>query len=162
MILSMSGQMWLFLSTVAAGFVIGLLYDIFRIMRKTVRHSGWAVQLEDILFWLCTTVIMFYFMLHRNYGEIRFFSIVGSSLGMILYFNSLSIFVVKACVSVIQFLKNAVSAIVRVILIPVRLSIKILTPLLRVFKRLLRYIRTLIYNNLRAAKRSVFLILKKV
>jgi len=125
MILSMSGQAWLFLGTVAAGFVIGFVYDIFRIARKTANHKTWLVQLEDVLYWTIASVIMFYFMLRQNYGEVRFFAIVGAAIGMLLYFNSLSSVIIKVSVTVINFVKNVIFAIIRIILVPIRILIQL-------------------------------------
>ena len=141
MILSMSGQAWLFLSTVAAGAVIGFVYDIFRILRKTVPHRHWLVQAEDVLYWLAVTLLMFYFMLHSNYGEIRFFAIAGAAIGALLYFCSLSPPIMKASVSTIEFLK-------KLILTPIRFAIKKIAP---PAKRLAR-----------STNRSIKVMLKKV
>jgi len=126
MILSMSGQAWLFLGTVAAGFVNGFVYDIFRIARKTARHKSWLVQIEDVLYWTIASVLMFYFMLRQNHGEVRFFAIVGAAIGMVLYFNSLSPLVIKISVAVINFIKNVILTIVRIILIPIRILIRLI------------------------------------
>ena len=159
MILSMSGQAWLFLSTVAAGFVIGFVYDIFRILRKTVPHRGWAVQMEDIIYWVTVSILMFYFMLNRNYGEIRFFSIAGSALGMIIYFNSLSRLILTVSVAVIKFLQKVFLTAAKILLGPVRLLVRIFAPPIR---KLLRCIRGAVRGGLRRLRHNVFVILKKV
>ena len=170
MILSMSGQAWLFLTTVAAGFVIGFAYDIFRIARKTVRHSHFMVQLEDVMYWLAVSLLMFYFMLHSNYGEIRFFSIVGAAIGMTLYFCSISPAVVKVSVAVIEFMQKVLFTVARILLAPVRLAIKILKPpcrwLIKWIRRQVggktRYIKRGATAKLRNAGRNVRVMLKKV
>jgi spore cortex biosynthesis protein YabQ len=89
MILSMSGQAWLFLSTVLAGAVIGLFFDVFRILRRTVPFLAKpvAVQFEDLFFWLLVTGATFYFMLNQNFGEIRLFSHFISQLFHVLLFS---------------------------------------------------------------------------
>jgi len=124
----MSDQAWLFLATVAAGFVIGFAYDLFRILRKTVKHGHFWVQIEDILYWVAVSLLMFHFMLHRNYGEIRFFSIAGAALGMVMYFYSLSIMVMKVSVTVIEFSRKVLLTVARILLTPVRWLIKLLMP----------------------------------
>lgn len=168
MILSMSGQGLLFLTTVAAGFVIGFVYDIFRIVRKTVPHSHLMVQAEDLLYWVAVSLMMFYFMLHRNYGEIRIFSIAGAALGMILYFYSVSVIVMKVSVAVIGFIQKVILTAVRILLTPVRWLVKMLVP---PCKWLLRWIHMQISGKTRHVKkrtaiklqglrRSIFRILK--
>jgi hypothetical protein len=59
MILSMPAQAWLFVSTVMAGGAVGVFYDFFRVLRRTAPHRKWAVQLEDLFFWLAVTVLIF-------------------------------------------------------------------------------------------------------
>ena len=128
MILSMEGQAWLFLSTVLMGAAIGLLYDVFRIFRKTARHSQLAVQLEDLFFWVAATGLTFYYMLHRNYGEIRVFVLVGVGIGLTLYFATVSRFVLIVFVNVVNYLKRVVAVAIRIVLIPVRYVFALLEP----------------------------------
>ena len=128
MILSMTGQAWLFLSAVFVGAAIGLLYDAFRIFRKTARHSGFAVQLEDFFFWIAATGLTFYYMLHRNYGEIRPFYMVGIAIGAVLYFATISRFVLVVFVAVINYLKRVVAVVIGIVLIPIRLIVSWLAP----------------------------------
>jgi len=134
----MSGQGLLFLTTVAAGFAIGFVYDIFRIVRKTVPHSHLMVQVEDVLYWVAVSLLMFYFMLHRNYGEIRFFSIAGAALGMILYFYSVSVIVMKVSVVVIGFIQKVILAVVGILLVPFKWLINIMGPPCRWLLRWMR------------------------
>jgi len=166
----MSGQAWLFLTTVAAGFAIGFVYDLFRITRKTVRHNSVMVQLEDILYWLAVSLLMFYFMLDRNYGEIRFFSIAGAALGMVLYFYSLSVVVMKVSVAIIEFFKKVILTVVRILLAPVRWLIRMLMPPFKWLfrwgggkaRRTTRYIKRGTGNRVRGIRREVAVMLKKV
>ena len=111
LILSMSGQAWLFLSTVLLGAGVGLCYDVFRILRKTAPFLARKsfVQLQDLIFWVVVTIGFFYFMLLRNFGEIRFFSIIGVAIGCILYFATVSRFVIFIFVWVITYLKKALA-----------------------------------------------------
>ena len=120
MILSMSGQAWLFFSTVGVGVAIGLLYDGFRILRKTAPHFAFAVQLEDLFFWVTATGAMFYFMLSRNFGEIRPFTLIGAGCGIVLYFATVSPFILKFSVAVITYLKRVFAAAFRILSLPVR------------------------------------------
>jgi len=120
MILSMAGQAWLFLSAVMVGAAIGLFYDAFRVLRKTARHNRLAVQIEDFIFWVAATGLTFYYMLHRSYGEIRVFTLIGVAVGVLLYFVTVSRWVVTAFVAVVNYLKRVVTVAVRIILVPVR------------------------------------------
>jgi len=124
----MSGQAWLFLSTVLVGAAIGLLYDAFRIFRRTAPHRSLAVQLEDLLFWLAATGLTFYYMLHRNSGEIRPFVLLGVAIGLVLYFATISRLVLTVFVAVVEYVKKVVAAVIGILLIPLRFAANLLKP----------------------------------
>ena len=162
----MTGQAWLFLSTVLVGGAIGLLYDVFRIFRKTARHSGLAVTLEDLFFWVAATGLTFYFMLHRNYGEIRVFSLVGVAIGIVLYFTTISRWVVAVSVAVVNYMKRVVVTVVRVIMVPVRLIAAWVAPpakkALKATRKHARRVRRYGKNKLRKTARDWVILRKKV
>ena len=152
MILSVSDQAVLFMTTVAIGFMIGFVYDLFRIARKTIPHTHIMVQIEDLLFWLLVTLLMFYLMLNRNYGEIRFFSIAGAALGAVLYFCSASILVMRVSVAIISFVQKIVATVVRIVFAPVRMFL--LPPA--------KWVLRVVVSYFRGVRRRLFIILKKV
>jgi spore cortex biosynthesis protein YabQ len=166
MILSMPGQTGLFLTTVAVGGAVGLFYDFFRVLRKTAPHGRLAVQLEDLFFWLTATVLVFYYMLHRNYGEIRFFTLLGTGIGLTLYFVTVSRWVVGITVAIVEYLKKVVAAVVRIVLLPVRLLLTLLAPpAKRIRQRLRKRLRGMArYGKMRAKKtaRNWAIVRKKV
>jgi spore cortex biosynthesis protein YabQ len=131
----MSRQTLLFLSTVGVGAVIGVLYDLFRVLRKTAAHNNAVVQMEDLIFWLAATLLMFYFMLVKNYGEIRFFAVLGVAVGMALYFCTVSRWLVGALVALTDYIKRVVAAVIRLVLWPVNRAAQFLLPPLKKLKR---------------------------
>jgi len=109
----MSGQAMSFLATVLAGAALGIFYDFFRILRRVLRHKTMAIAVEDAIFWLVATLLMFVFLLHANSGEIRGFTFLGVVIGAALYFLTLSQFVTKFAmviispvVSMVRFIKK--------------------------------------------------------
>ena len=121
MILSMQGQVWLFLHTVLVGVAAGVFYDAFRVLRKTTPHSVFVVALEDFIFWAVVTLGIFYFMLNQTYGEIRVFSVIGAICGALIYLTTVSQFVVKISVQIVEFLKRVIRTVVRILLLPFKL-----------------------------------------
>ncbi len=117
----MNSQACLFLSTIIIGAFIGFIYDCFRIFRKIIPHSHFFIQLEDGIFWIMVILTMFLFMLHENFGEIRFFSIIGAFLGMLLYFLTVSKLVILVSSTVIAFLKKALCLFLTILFTPFRL-----------------------------------------
>jgi spore cortex biosynthesis protein YabQ len=165
----MSGQAILFLSSCLVGAGIGLFFDCFRILRKTVpffAKSMLAVQLEDLFFWIIVTGGMFYFMLHYNFGEIRLFAVVGAACGGAIYFAALSRFVIRIFVAVINYLKKVVATALKIIFTPARFIIKWLSPPVRAVRSKLRsgLCRVFRYGKIRIRKtsRNLFILRKKV
>lgn len=111
----------LFLSTIAVGGILGFLYDIFRILRITFPHGYLLIQLEDLLYWVIVVFTMFLFMLDKNYGEIRFFSVCGAFLGMLFYFLTLSFVVMSVSGAVVRAVKWVLRLLLEIIWTPFRL-----------------------------------------
>ncbi|MCL2287063.1 MAG: spore cortex biosynthesis protein YabQ [Firmicutes bacterium] len=166
MMWAISGQGWLFISTVVAGAAIGLFYDFFRIIRRVAAHSAWVVQLEDVIFWVFATAAMFYFMLNRNFGEIRFFAVIGTACGVMLYFAAISAAVLKVSVTAINFLKQVITAAIRIITLPLRFIYNLAAPPTRNFmaKRHKNLRNVARYGKIQMKKtmRSWFILRKKV
>ena len=166
MILSMSGQAWLFLSTVLVGMAVGFFYDCFRIFRKVVRHATISVQIEDIIFWLAATVLVFYFMLHRNFGEIRPFALIGIVCGAVFYFATVSQIIIKVAVTVINFVKKVIVTVVGIIIMPLRFIFGAISPPVKKFcigrRKNLRSVTRYGKIQMKKASRSWSILRKKV
>lgn len=125
MILSLNYQAWLFLSTILAGVVMGITYDMVRILRIAVKHPKFLIQVEDGIYWIFVIFAMFFFMLHENYGEIRFFSILGAFLGMLVYFLTISKAIMGISSFIINFIKYIFFLLLRILFTPFRLLFKL-------------------------------------
>ena len=124
-----SNQANLFLIFTIEGIIIGLIFDIFRILRKSFKTSDIVTYVEDILFWLITGIILLYTIFVFNYGEIRFFMFVGIFLGAMFYMLLISRYVIKISVTVIEILKKIITIIFKIIIFPFRFIYKILKKL---------------------------------
>jgi spore cortex biosynthesis protein YabQ len=134
----MSAQAWIFLAAAGVGAVIGFVYDVFRILRKTAPHARFIVQIEDLLFWVGVTLFMFYFLLVMSDGEIRWYMIFGAVLGGVLYFTALSRLVMLVAVTVIEFIKKLIITIIKIILWPFVTIFKLIKKPLVKLLRLIR------------------------
>lgn len=107
----------LFLIFVINGVIIGLLFDVFRILRKSFKTSDLLTTVQDILFWILTGIIVIYSIFTFNSGEIRFFMFVGIFIGVLLYILLLSNYIIKISVKIITILKIV---ILKIIIAPIR------------------------------------------
>ena len=87
-------QLFLFFAFFTIGAVFALIYDMLKVSGRLVPGRSFFVVLKDVLFWLVVTVVMFAGCLKFNDGEFRFFMFVGVLLGALVYFKTISRFVV--------------------------------------------------------------------
>lgn len=88
------------------GIVIGILFDIFRITRRSFKTPDFITYVEDILFWILTGIILLFTIFTFNNGEIRLYIFVSLVLGLILYMITLSKHFVKINVILLKFIKK--------------------------------------------------------
>jgi spore cortex biosynthesis protein YabQ len=124
MILSVSSQAYAFILSVAGGMVIALVYDAFRVFRKAVKTGRIVTNVQDLLYWLIVSVIMFLTLFFSNDGELRAYLFVGAFLGVVLYTLLFSKIVMGSSLFIIRIATTVVKAMVRFISIPVKCIIK--------------------------------------
>lgn len=73
------------LLSIAVGAGFAIVYDVFRIARRAVKHSYAAVSGEDIIFWLAAGVAAFFFFLFLDEGKLRLYTVFGIFSGIMLY-----------------------------------------------------------------------------
>lgn len=119
MITSISSQATIFLCTIIGGAVIALIYDLFRILRKTVRTGSLVIHVEDLLFWLIVSIVMFMTIYYSNDGELRVFMFIGACIGVILYVLLLSRIVMASSLFIIRIVSYPFVLIIRILKAPV-------------------------------------------
>jgi spore cortex biosynthesis protein YabQ len=85
MAVSVSEQLMQAAAALLAGGGLGLLYDVFRALRRRLRLAA----LVDLLFWLCVAAALFTLGL-AGPGSARLFVLACAGLGAALYFSLLS------------------------------------------------------------------------
>lgn len=111
-------QAYLFLVFSLTGVIIGMIFDIFRVLRKNFETANIITYLEDILFWILTGTLILYNIWYFNNGEIRFFMFLGIIMGILMYMLTLSNIFMKINFFVFKILKRLVK-IIEVILSPI-------------------------------------------
>lgn len=74
----------LFLLSVLMGAVLFLVYKILTALRKVISHPSWAVDAEDLFYWIAAGIFMFSVIYRFNQGTLRCFLFAGSILGAFL------------------------------------------------------------------------------
>ena len=86
-------QPYIFLITLYGGMATGLVYDIYRAIRRALKSGRLVTVLLDTLFILTLGVIVTAVLYAANSGELRLYTFVGFVLGFALYMSGLSPFV---------------------------------------------------------------------
>ncbi len=89
MIVDNLGQTYDFLIAMLLGAALGVVYDLFKILRLVGIRSSFAVFVEDITFFAICTVAMFSYYMQFTDGKFRIFAFVAAVLGFVVYFKTL-------------------------------------------------------------------------
>lgn len=119
-----TNQAYLFLVFTINGIIIGLLFDIFRILRRSFKTSDIVTYLQDILFWVLTGFILLYSIFTFSNGEIRFYMFLGVFLGCLIYMLIFSKYFININVKIILILKKLIEKILSIIIFPIKMIIK--------------------------------------
>lgn len=118
----MENQAYLFGIFILNGFIIGILFDIFRILRKSFKTNNLITTIEDILFWIITGFIILFSIFKFNNGELRGFIFIGLFIGTLIYMLIFSKLFIKINLYIINFIKKLIYFI---IIIPLKAILNI-------------------------------------
>ena len=85
-----TSELMSFFMCLVLGMGIGVLFDIFRIIRKVISHNNIVVIVQDCIFCILSGAYVFYIMYMLNFGQFRFYLIIAIILSNILYFLTIS------------------------------------------------------------------------
>ncbi|RDY26641.1 hypothetical protein CHL78_012410 [Romboutsia weinsteinii] len=95
-----------FIGTIYGGIIIGLLFDVHRALKlnfKLVKHLSIVF---DMMFWTLVTFITFITVNAIENFDLRYYHFVALFIGFILYYNTISKFILAAINKVISLVTN--------------------------------------------------------
>lgn len=141
-----------FLNSIIWGVILLVIYDVFRIIRRIIKHNSFFVAIQDIFYWILCSILIFNMMYEYNNGIIRAFAVLAILIGMLLYHGSVSDLVVDfismVINKVIDFVKLIITTVINTILWP--------------FKFILKKLRRFIIFIFKKLRRIVSFLLKKI
>lgn len=120
-----SSQVNVFLFSVGFGFILGLIYDIFRIIRILVIKNNKAIPAQDIAYFLLSAILTFVFLLVINNGRFRLNILVALVAGFSAYYITLGSFSVDLVVIFFKKIKEKINNFSRLITAPYRFIISL-------------------------------------
>ena len=107
----LADQTEIFLYALGFGFLLGVLYDVFRLLRTMISNSGGFVFFVDFLYFAICTFLVFCFIMVTDRGRIRLYVAFGIILGWIVYYFSLGVIIMRIFNVLIKALKQMFSAL---------------------------------------------------
>lgn len=154
-------QTYMFLMACLSGLLSGFIFDVFRVKRKLVRTPDFLVNIEDILYWLIISIVLFSLMYYSNEGELRSYILLGLIIGVIIYICIFSRYV-------FIILVKTITIIIKIIMFPVNIVLKIFRVPLKIILKNLNRVKGVCYNlwniitrKLKFSKKTVQKILEK-
>ncbi len=115
-----NNQAVLFLIFSLNGVIIGLIFDFFRILRKSFKTSNLMTSIQDIIFWIITGISVIFFMYNFSDGTIRFYMFLSLLFGFIIYILAISQYIIKIFVYIIKTVKTILNSIIKFITYPLK------------------------------------------
>lgn len=78
-------ELTFFTHSVLLGLVITFIYDWIRVLRRLFKHGAALTSAEDLFFWLACGIGVFYMLYRENNGTLRWFAVLGATIGMFFY-----------------------------------------------------------------------------
>ena len=158
-----SEQLIIFIGALGTGFLLGIVYDIFRALRLSFTKNKVSVVISDILYFTVFALATYIYVLAANKGELRSYIIIGELIGGAFYYFSFGLAVIRLTDKFVSFLQKLKNLLYRVVTAPFRLVSKLFKRLFgklwvffkksekkseKIRKKLLPKIRLYVYNLL--------------
>lgn len=127
---SLLSQLYVLLIFLLSGVFIGVLFDIFRVFRRSFKTPDFITYTQDVLFWILTGIYIIYIILQYGDGKIRIYMIIGLIIGFVLYITIASKYFIKINVKIIDIIKTVISKIISFLLFPIKMIFKVLHKIL--------------------------------
>ena len=165
MTVSLADQLYVLSLSLLMGAALGVLYDLFKVLRLVGLNGTVIVFFEDILFFAISTITVFSFYMQVTDGKFRIYPLIFAGIAFLIYFLTLEkivFFIVKKIYKLLALLFGFIyKKIVLFVFLKLRKVAKLIfkpignffgkffiEKLIIFFKKLLPKSRKMLYNNL--------------
>lgn len=143
-------QLKVFLYFIITGMVLSIIFDIFRILRKSFKTSDIVTNIQDVIFGIITGIILLTSIFIFNNGELRLYIFIGICFGIIIYMLFISKYFIKLNVTIINFIKKIILLLTKPFII-----------LFKFIKRLFFKPISFVFINIKLLIKKIFTSFKK-
>lgn len=119
-------QSYVFLYSLYGGIIIGVLYDIYRVIRRIKKSERLITSLWDILFLFSVFAVVIWVIFSSSYGEIRGYVLIGFLVGFYLHEKLLG----RIASGVFHFLYKGISSFFKktnsILVLPIKMAYSLL------------------------------------
>ncbi len=138
-----TNQNYVVLILFALGAALAILYDAFAIKRAFIKTNTILLIFDDLLFCFISCIAFLAVIFITNYGYIRWYEIIFTLSGFLLYRLIFSKFIIKITVSVLRVIFNALIKTVVLILTPLKF---VISKLFVLFKKICSVLMVRLYQ----------------
>lgn len=139
-----SFQLQNIIPSLGLGFVLGIVYEIVRILRLCVFENKYFVFISDMLFVVLCSISFFTLFVAVNNGHIRFYMILAGILGYSICLYTVGELLFSCFSKLISFFIKLIKPIFKPIVI---LSKKIISIFKKISKKILNKLKKLLKHN---------------
>ncbi|GAA0700423.1 spore cortex biosynthesis protein YabQ [Paraclostridium ghonii] len=100
-----------FFATIYAGIFIGVLFDLYRAVKQNFSLIKIFSIFYDVLFWIIVTLLVFITINVIESFDLRYYHFIALFIGFIIYYNTISKFILKVLNKCIGFIINTIRQI---------------------------------------------------
>ncbi|MGI6065101.1 MAG: spore cortex biosynthesis protein YabQ [Bacillota bacterium] len=102
------------LLAIITGIMIGMAFDVYRILIKRYKPPVRVVPLLDLVWWGIITVLVFFILLYISWGEVRFYLILAQVAGFFIYLKRIRFLLFPIFEKIFIILEKAVKSFARI------------------------------------------------
>lgn len=121
MVVPLSLQAKFVIYSLLAGVLTGLLFDFYRVFRGFESIPKIFIIIEDILFWILVSIIVFIFLLYTNQALISGYIYVFIALGILFYLKFISYFFIKTQQKIMIATAKIIRVVINFVFYPIKL-----------------------------------------
>ncbi len=161
MSVDISQQVLTTLYSLILGAALGVVYDVFRVLRLVGFKAKIIVFFQDVLFFAIATLSLFSFYMQFTDGKFRIYVFLFVVLGFVLYFLTVGRLLFFAIKKIYFFITSIFKWIYKKIVFPIfrTLFLPIITFLRKKYQKIVKFLKNLLpklikmlYNVLRVSK----------
>ncbi len=150
-----SEQLKVFLYSFGLGFLLGILYDIFRTLRMIFSFGKVLTFIQDFLYVIICAFLTFSFALVLNDGKIMFYIFFGEVMGWLIYYFTFGTLALRVSSAVVKGVRLTFFTIIKLFRKPINFVI-------RKIKKITNKINTKTkINSKKVVKNTKFLLKKR-